>query len=105
MQNYSFQRHSTAVELNKILKLLAEQTASEEAAEQGITQEPALRIRASPLARNRRRFCFNGKIRFPLLWRAKECSQPLASCTGRRGAESFGFSTNSRSAAHYACHN
>lgn len=42
MQNYSFQRHSTAVELNKILKLLAEQTASEEAAEQAITLEPAV---------------------------------------------------------------
>ena len=42
MQKYNVQRHSAAVELNKILKLLAEQTASEDASEQALALEPAV---------------------------------------------------------------
>ncbi|WP_283607711.1 endonuclease MutS2 [Faecalispora anaeroviscerum] len=41
MQKYNVQRHSAAVELDKILKLLAEQTASEDASEQALALEPA----------------------------------------------------------------
>lgn len=40
MQKYNVQRHSTAVELDKILKLLAEQTVSDDAAEQALALEP-----------------------------------------------------------------
>lgn len=42
MQKYNVQRHSAAVELDKILKLLAEQTASEDASEQALALEPAV---------------------------------------------------------------
>lgn len=42
MQKYNIQRHSAAVELDKILKLLAEQTASEDASEQALALEPAV---------------------------------------------------------------
>lgn len=44
MQEYHFQRHSAALELNKITKLLAEQTAGEDAAEQALALQPATSI-------------------------------------------------------------
>ena len=42
MQKYNVRRHSAAVELDKMLKLLAEQAASEDAAEQALALEPAV---------------------------------------------------------------
>ena len=51
MQKYNVQRHSAAVELDKILKLLAEQTASEDASEQALALEPAVSTHVGARAR------------------------------------------------------
>lgn len=92
-----------ALELDKILLQLANETTCPDAAELAQKIEPDTDIRhvGRHFAGNGRRVCFNGKVRRTVVLRHDECHECVASRRSGRRAESGGIIVCCRDIACY----